>query len=128
VPAPPGHKLSDVNRQARTGAVGRSAPQPRRQRPAGALSPLPTPRSGHGLVILDDRFYAMGGEEGVWTNGQLAGRVFGQMESYDPKTDTWQSHAPMLTPRHGLGAVLLGRAGASAASERRVLVKVEELR
>lgn len=72
-----------------------------------ARAPLPTPRSGHGLVIYKGRFFAMGGEEGEWRNGQLTGKVFGQMESYDPATDSWQSHAPMITPRHGLGAALL---------------------
>jgi hypothetical protein len=30
------------------------------------------------------------------------------MESYDPNTDTWQSHAPMPTPRHAVGAVTIG--------------------
>ena len=30
------------------------------------------------------------------------------MESYDPKTNTWQSHAPMLTPRHAVGATTIG--------------------
>ena len=72
-------------------------------------APMPTPRSGHGLVVLRDRFFAMGGEERLYDkSGNPQDRVFGQMESYDPVTNSWQSHAPMLTPRHGLGATLLG--------------------
>ena len=70
--------------------------------------PMPTVRSGHGLVVLNGRFWAMGGESGRFENGTLTGTVHGQLESYDPKTDTWQHHAPMPTPRHGLGAVTLG--------------------
>lgn len=72
-------------------------------------APMPTPRSGHGLVVLEGRFFAMGGETGRFENGRLTGYVHGQMESYDPATDSWQSHAPMPTPRHGLGAAVLGR-------------------
>jgi Kelch motif len=72
-------------------------------------APLPTARSGHGLVVYRDRLYAMGGEAGSIQNGvPIQAKVFGQMESYDPKTDTWQSHAPMLTPRHAVGATVLG--------------------
>ena len=70
-------------------------------------APLPTARSGHGLVIYRDRFFAMGGEGGI-INRPGQQKVFGQMESYDPKTDTWQSHAPMPTPRHAVGAVTIG--------------------
>ncbi|MFC7553995.1 kelch repeat-containing protein [Pseudoroseomonas wenyumeiae] len=40
--------------------------------------------------------------------GEETNKVFGQLESYDPATDSWTSHAPMLTPRHGLGAAVLG--------------------
>ncbi len=70
---------------------------------------LPTPRSGHGLVSYRGRFFAMGGEAGVIERGRITqGRVFGQMESYDPATDSWQSHAPMTTPRHAVGAVAIG--------------------
>jgi N-acetylneuraminic acid mutarotase len=70
-------------------------------------SPLPTPRSGHGLVAYRDRFFAMGGEGGIINKpGQQT--VFGQMESYDPLSDSWQSHAPMPTPRHAVGAVAIG--------------------
>ena len=69
---------------------------------------MPTVRSGHGLVIYRDRFFAMGGEEGRLVKpGQLDGKVFAQVESYDPKTDSWMHHAPMKTARHGLGAVVL---------------------
>ncbi|KAA2212554.1 Kelch repeat-containing protein [Teichococcus oryzae] len=68
---------------------------------------MPTARSGHGLVLLGGRFWAMGGETGRFENGTLTGTVHGQMESYDPATDRWQSHAPMPTPRHGLGAAAL---------------------
>lgn len=72
-------------------------------------APLPTTRSGHGLVVYRDRLFAMGGEAGVISNGQITqGKVFGQMESYDPATDRWQSHAPMPTPRHAVGAAAIG--------------------
>jgi N-acetylneuraminic acid mutarotase len=72
-------------------------------------APLPTARSGHGLVAYRDRLFAMGGEAGVIDRGQITqARVYGQMESYDPRTDTWQSHAPMPTPRHAVGAVAIG--------------------
>jgi N-acetylneuraminic acid mutarotase len=70
-------------------------------------APLPTARSGHGMVIYRDRFFAMGGEGGIINKpGQQT--VFGQMESYDPSQDTWQSHAAMPTPRHAVGAVAIG--------------------
>jgi hypothetical protein len=29
-------------------------------------------------------------------------------ERYDPKTNTWQSHAPMLTQHHAAGATTIG--------------------
>ncbi|MDL9998877.1 kelch repeat-containing protein [Variovorax sp. J22P240] len=72
-------------------------------------SPLPTARSGHGLVVYRGRFYAMGGEGGILVSGvPRQAKVFGQMESYDPSTDTWQRHAPMPTPRHAVGAAVIG--------------------
>jgi N-acetylneuraminic acid mutarotase len=47
----------------------------------------------------------------VQGKGQITqGAVFGQMESYDPQTNTWQSHAPMTTPRHAVGATAIGDA------------------
>lgn len=72
-------------------------------------APLPTTRSGHGLVLHRGRFVAMGGEAGLVEKGRITqARVFGQVESYDPSADTWQSHAPMPTPRHAVGAVAIG--------------------
>ncbi|MBR0656669.1 Kelch repeat-containing protein [Plastoroseomonas arctica] len=72
-------------------------------------APLPTARSGHGMVIYRDRFFCMGGEGGILENGvPRDAKVFGQMESYDPATNTWQKHAPMITPRHAVAAVAIG--------------------
>lgn len=74
-----------------------------------ARAPMPTTRSGHGLVVYRDRLFAMGGEAGILIQGvPQQAKVFGQTESYDPKTDTWQQHAPMPTPRHAVGAAVLG--------------------
>ena len=42
--------------------------------------------------------------------GEGASRVFGQNEAYDPARDSWEQYAPMLTPRHGLGAAVVGDA------------------
>jgi hypothetical protein len=51
----------------------------------------------------------MGGEGGILAGGQIQqARVSGQMESYDPKGDSWQSHAPMVTPRHSVAAAAIG--------------------
>jgi N-acetylneuraminic acid mutarotase len=72
-------------------------------------APLPTARSGHGMVVYRGRFFCMGGEGGIIERGRtLDAKVFGQMESYDPATNTWQSHAPMVTPRHAVAAVTIG--------------------
>lgn len=72
-------------------------------------TPIPTARSGHGMVVYRDRFFVMGGEQRdfdrEWNQHD---KVFGQVESFDPADDTWRRHAPMVTPRHGLGAVVLG--------------------
>lgn len=71
--------------------------------------PMPTARSGHGLVTYRDRLFAMGGEAGVIANGQITQpRVFAQMESYDPASDSWQQHQPMITARHAVGAAAVG--------------------
>ena len=58
-------------------------------------------------MIYRGRYWAMGGEGGI-INVPGQQKVFGQMESYDPATDTWQSHAPMTTPRHAVGATAIG--------------------
>jgi hypothetical protein len=74
-----------------------------------ARAPMPTERSGHGLVVYRDRLWAMGGEGGAIVDGvPRQARVYGQMESYDAGSDTWQRHAPMPTPRHAVGAGAIG--------------------
>ena len=63
---------------------------------------MPTPRSGHGGVLYRGKLFCMGGEG--------TRRVFGQVEAYDPQADSWQAYASMLTPRHGMGAAVVGDA------------------
>ena len=63
---------------------------------------MPTARSGHGAVLYRGKIFCMGGEGYE--------RVYGQNEAYDPATDRWEAYAPMVTPRHGLGAALVGDA------------------
>lgn len=72
-------------------------------------SPMPSSRSGHGMVLDKGRMYCMGGEGGILQGGKaINAKIFGQMESYDPASDTWQSHAPMITPRHAVVATSIG--------------------
>jgi N-acetylneuraminic acid mutarotase len=46
----------------------------------------------------------------VQDSDQIQAAVFGQMESYDPQTNRWQSHASMTTPRYAVGATIIGDA------------------
>ena len=74
-------------------------------------APLPTPRSGHGLVIYRGRFFAMGGEYGVQDEARSRkARYSGRWRVTIRATNTWQSHAPMPTPRHAVGATTIGDA------------------
>jgi hypothetical protein len=59
--------------------------------------------------VYRERLFAMGGEAGLLEGGQIRdAHVFGEMESYDPKSDGWQSHAPLPTPRHAVAAAAIG--------------------
>jgi len=73
----------------------------------GSWSPraaMPTGRSGHAGAVVRGCLYVFGGEG----NPATASGVFAQNEVYDPRRDTWQALSPMVTPRHGIGAAVLG--------------------
>lgn len=67
-------------------------------------APMPTGRSGHAAAVMRGCLYVFGGEG----NASRPDGVFPQNEAYDPRRDSWESFAPMPTPRHGIGAVAVG--------------------
>ncbi|HLN99967.1 MAG TPA: kelch repeat-containing protein, partial [Pyrinomonadaceae bacterium] len=60
----------------------------------------PTVRSGVAAVSLSGKIFVFGGEYGRRTRNNV--------ESYDPENNKWQRWSPMPTPRHGLGAAVIG--------------------
>jgi N-acetylneuraminic acid mutarotase len=62
---------------------------------------MPTARSGIAAAVLEGRVFVFGGEAPAGT--------FNQAEAYDPKSNSWNGHAPMPTTRHGLGAAAAAR-------------------
>ncbi len=62
-------------------------------------APLPAPRSRLALAADDRRIYAIGGE--------TAGGVTGQVDIYDPQTNSWRAGARKLTPVANVAAVVL---------------------
>jgi N-acetylneuraminic acid mutarotase len=69
-----------------------------------ARTAMPTGRSGHGAAVVRGCVYVFGGEG----NASRPDGVFPQNEAYDPRANTWETLAPMPTPRHGVGAVAVG--------------------
>ena len=69
-------------------------------------APMPASRGGIAGAVLHGRLYVFGGEG----NEAQASGVFGNVEAYDPATDSWQVLAAMPTPRHGTGAAAVGEA------------------
>jgi N-acetylneuraminic acid mutarotase len=65
---------------------------------------MPTPRGGTGCGVVGDRVVVVGGEG----NTAAATGVFAEVEAYSPAGDTWEALAPMVTPRHGMGAAAVG--------------------
>jgi N-acetylneuraminic acid mutarotase len=67
------------------------------------LAPMPTGRSGVAGAVVKGCFYVFGGEG----NLQSPTGVYAQNEAYNPKTNRWEAHPPMPTPRHGIAAAVL---------------------
>ena len=67
-------------------------------------APIPTPRGGVAGAVLANRLFIFGGEgnPASGTNG-----VFGNVEAYDPVSNTWQAFTPLAIPRHGYGAATI---------------------
>ena len=63
-------------------------------------APLPTARSGLAAAAAGGRIVVAGGENPSATQG----KVFPEVEVYDPAADRWSSAPPLPTPRHGLAA------------------------
>jgi N-acetylneuraminic acid mutarotase len=82
------------------------------------LAPMPTPRGAGQAVELGGKIYVLGGAMsnepghpgapiGLGSPAQL---VLGTVEVYDPAANTWQTRAPMPTPRnHFLAAAVNGK-------------------
>jgi N-acetylneuraminic acid mutarotase len=68
-------------------------------------APITTPRGGVAGAVLANRLFIFGGEgnPAAGSNG-----VFGQVEAYDPVSNSWQTFTPMDIARHGYGAATLG--------------------
>jgi N-acetylneuraminic acid mutarotase len=63
---------------------------------------MPTGRGGMGCGVIADRLYTTGGEG----NPAVPSGVFASVESYSLATDRWTEHAPMPTPKHGVGGAV----------------------
>jgi len=60
-----------------------------------AVVPMPTARGGHGLAVVGDRLYAIG--------GRSFGKRLASVDIYDLRTQTWSKGSPMPTPRDHVG-------------------------
>jgi N-acetylneuraminic acid mutarotase len=63
---------------------------------------MPTARGGTACGVIGDRIIVVGGEG----NPGTPTGVFEEVEAYDAIGDRWQALAPMVTPRHGMGAAV----------------------
>jgi N-acetylneuraminic acid mutarotase len=68
-------------------------------------APLPTPRGGIGVAAINGELFVFGGET-LFPNG--GGVVHGEVEIFNPATNTWRSLSPMPDPRHGIWASVIG--------------------
>ncbi len=64
---------------------------------------MPQAQGGLAAAVWGGRLYVFGGEQ--WVREQ---KVFADGWVSDPRTDRWAALPPLPTPRHGLGAAMVG--------------------
>ena len=74
------------------------------------LSPMPTARQHTNCCVVSGKIYVIGGlERGTlkdgdsWEDWAKKAKLSNHNEVYDPKTNSWESKAPLPTPRQGPG-------------------------
>jgi N-acetylneuraminic acid mutarotase len=67
-------------------------------------APMPTGRSGGAGATLDGKLYVFGGEG----NPASPLGIFGEVEAFDPASNSWRKFGPMPTPRHSIPAAVVG--------------------
>jgi N-acetylneuraminic acid mutarotase len=67
---------------------------------------MPTPRSGFGIAVYQNKIYVIGGI--FRENNAVQSGFTGVTEVYDPLTDTWETKEPMPTARSSLDANVVG--------------------
>ena len=91
----------------RQGSITSQSPFVYEYTPGGAWAErmqMPTARGGTACGVVGDRIIVVGGEG----NAAVQSGVFPQVEAYIATTNTWSSLDPMKTPRHGMGAAVIG--------------------
>lgn len=79
------------------------------EQPSSGLTPLPQPRGGMGkAVFVEGELYVMGGET-VTGTGATSANVYARVDIVDPASGNLRQGAPMLTPRHGIFPVAIGK-------------------
>jgi N-acetylneuraminic acid mutarotase len=69
-------------------------------------APMPTSRAGIGVAAVNGELFVFGGETYDPNGG--GGEVHGEVEVFNPATNTWESLSPMPDPRHGIWASIIG--------------------
>jgi N-acetylneuraminic acid mutarotase len=67
---------------------------------------MPTSRAGIGVAAVNGELFVFGGETYDPNGG--GGEVHGEVEVFNPATNTWESLSPMPDPRHGIWASIIG--------------------
>lgn len=69
----------------------------------------PTARNSAAAGVIDGKIYVVGGRQ--FTRNQTPGPIrqsnVSTLEVYDPRTDRWETRAPMPAPQAGLGAAVV---------------------
>jgi hypothetical protein len=69
---------------------------------------MPTPRIGLALSVVKGNIYAIGGAGLQWNDCCFYYyKALDTNEIYDPINDTWETKAPMITPRHHIGVAVI---------------------
>ncbi len=75
-----------------------------------ARAPAPTPRNSAAVGVIDGKIYVVGGRQ--FTRNETPGPIrqtnVTALEVYDPRTDRWETKAPMPAAQAGLGAATVG--------------------